>query len=55
MKKKIDYIQPTSRVVAFTANAILAASGLRYTDEEADENLEILTKKQDSKRNSIWD
>lgn len=45
MSRKKEYTNPQVAVVALDYNTMLAASNLKYTEEEADENLEVLTKK----------
>ena len=53
MKKK--YIIPKNTIIAFEGNTILASSNLKYTDEDADANLEVLTNKREQDNHPIWD
>ncbi len=45
MNRKKEYKRPLVAVVALESGMILATSGLKYNQEEADENLEVLSNK----------
>ena len=54
MRKKEQDIQPQIVVVECECNAILAASELKYTDESADENVEVLSNDRRGTWGDLW-
>ena len=45
MIKKQEYIRPIAVAVTLDSSSMLAASGLKYSDKEADMDLEVLSNK----------
>ncbi len=45
MNRMKEYKRPQVAVVALESGMMLATSGLKYNQEEADENLEVLSNK----------
>lgn len=45
MSQKKEYKRPQVDVAALESDMMLATSGLKYNQEEADENLEVLSNK----------
>ncbi len=54
MRKKEQYIHPQAVVVECECNAMLAASELKYTDESADKNLEVLSNGRRGSWGNLW-
>ena len=55
MKTKDDYVKPQIVVIEAECNTMLAASKLGYTDEEADKDLEVLSKKRRGTWGNLWE
>lgn len=55
MPMKKEYIKPQTISLCLQTEGMLAQSGLKYSDKEADKNSEVLTKEKMWDRDGIWE